>query len=135
MKFYMVVNYYLVSLSLKSHEDLNVHARVVNAHMHFFSRVCPHLLLNTLYIVRNIKKFQDFFWWLKPHFNQNLVHSFWKVWIKTMSSNNFKTECTIFKGGRYKRGKVRHLSNIKSRFCWFPFTHPTLAHQLLFVLF
>ena len=38
MKFYMVVNLYLVSLSIKFHEDpyINAHARVVN--------VCAHVL-------------------------------------------------------------------------------------------
>ena len=34
MKFYMVVNFYLVNLSFKFHEDLfsNARARVLNAH-------------------------------------------------------------------------------------------------------
>ena len=41
MKFYMVVNYYLVSLSFKFHEDpcINARARVVNARAHVLLRV------------------------------------------------------------------------------------------------
>ena len=41
MKFYVVVNYYLVSKSLKFYEDpcINVHIRVVNARAHVLSRV------------------------------------------------------------------------------------------------
>ena len=41
MKFYMVVNYYLVNLSFKFHGDLciNACARVVNARAHDLSRV------------------------------------------------------------------------------------------------
>ena len=39
MKFYMVVNYYLVNLSLKFHEDpcINARARVIIARPHDFS--------------------------------------------------------------------------------------------------
>ena len=39
MKFNLVVNYYLVSLSFKFHEDLciNAHARVVNAYTCFIA--------------------------------------------------------------------------------------------------
>ena len=42
MKFYLVVNYYLVSFSFKFHEDpcTNASARVVNAHVQVLSRVC-----------------------------------------------------------------------------------------------
>ena len=42
MKFYVVVNYYLVSLSFKFHKDscINVHAPVVNARARVLSRVC-----------------------------------------------------------------------------------------------
>ena len=42
MKFYMVVNYYLVGLYLKFHEDLciNARARDVKAHAHILSRMC-----------------------------------------------------------------------------------------------
>ena len=41
MNFYMVVNYYLVSLSLKFHEDpcMNARAQVVNARANVLSRV------------------------------------------------------------------------------------------------
>ena len=41
MKFYMVVNYYLVNFSLKFHEDpcINPRARVVNARVHILLRV------------------------------------------------------------------------------------------------
>ena len=41
MKFYMVVNYYLVNLSFKFYEDpcINARARVVNARVHVISRV------------------------------------------------------------------------------------------------
>ena len=41
MKFCVVVNYYLVSLSLKFHEDpcINVRTPVVNARAHVLSRV------------------------------------------------------------------------------------------------
>ena len=41
MKFYMVVNWYLVSLSIKFHEDpcINAHVRVVNVRAHVLSRV------------------------------------------------------------------------------------------------
>ena len=41
MKFYVVGNYYLVSLSFKFYEDpcMNVHIRVVNAHVHVLLRV------------------------------------------------------------------------------------------------
>ena len=41
MKFYVVVNYYLVTLSLKFHEDLCINARtpVVNARAHVLSRL------------------------------------------------------------------------------------------------
>ena len=40
-KFYMVVNYYLVNLSFKFHEDpcINARARVINACAHDFARV------------------------------------------------------------------------------------------------
>ena len=42
MKYYVVVNYYLVSLSFKFHEDscINARARVVNAGTHVLLRVC-----------------------------------------------------------------------------------------------
>ena len=42
MKFYVVVNYYHVSLSFKFHEDpgKNERARVVNARAHVLLRVC-----------------------------------------------------------------------------------------------
>ena len=42
MKFYMVVNYYLVGLYLKFHKDLCISAcaRVVNARTHVLSQVC-----------------------------------------------------------------------------------------------
>ena len=47
MKFYLVINYYLVSLCLKLQEDpcINARARVVNARVHFLSRVrlCVHI--------------------------------------------------------------------------------------------
>ena len=41
MKFYVVVNYYLGSLSFKFHEDscINARARDVNARAHVLSRV------------------------------------------------------------------------------------------------
>ena len=41
MKFYVVVTYYLVSLSFKFHEDLctNARARVVNGHVRVLSRI------------------------------------------------------------------------------------------------
>ena len=41
MKFYVVVNYYLVSLSLKFYEDpcINAYIQVVNARAHVLSRV------------------------------------------------------------------------------------------------
>ena len=41
MKFYVVVNYYLVSLSFKFHKDLciNARARAVNARAHVLSQV------------------------------------------------------------------------------------------------
>ena len=41
MKFYMVVNYYLVNLSFKFYEDpcINAHIRVLNARAHVLSRV------------------------------------------------------------------------------------------------
>ena len=41
MKFYMVVNIYLVSLCIKFYEDpcINVRARVVNVRVHVLSRV------------------------------------------------------------------------------------------------
>ena len=41
MKFYVVVNYYLVTLSFKFYEDpcINARARVVNARVHVISRV------------------------------------------------------------------------------------------------
>ena len=41
MKFYMAVNYYLVSLYLEFHEGpcINARARVVNARVHVLSRV------------------------------------------------------------------------------------------------
>ena len=41
MKFYMVVNYYLVNLSFKFYEDpwINARKRVVNARVHVLSRV------------------------------------------------------------------------------------------------
>ena len=41
MKFNVVVNHYLVPLSLKFHEDqcTNARARVVNAHIHILSQV------------------------------------------------------------------------------------------------
>ena len=41
MKFYMVVNYYLVSLSIKFHEDpcINARARVSNVRAHVSSQV------------------------------------------------------------------------------------------------
>jgi len=39
MKFYVVVNYYLVSLGFKFYEDpcINEHIRVVNAHARFIA--------------------------------------------------------------------------------------------------
>ena len=42
MKCYVGVNYYLVSLNLKFHEDscINARARVVNAGTHVLLRVC-----------------------------------------------------------------------------------------------
>ena len=41
MKFYVVVNYYLVSLSFEFHDDpcINARARVVNTRVHVLSRV------------------------------------------------------------------------------------------------
>ena len=41
MKFYMVVNYYLLTLSVEFHEDpwINARARVVNMHTPILSRV------------------------------------------------------------------------------------------------
>ena len=41
IKFCVVVNYYLVSLSFKFHKDscINAHARVVNARVHVLSQV------------------------------------------------------------------------------------------------
>ena len=46
MKFYVVVYYYLVSLSFKFHEDLciNARARVVNVRAHVLSRLRAHVL-------------------------------------------------------------------------------------------
>ena len=45
MKFYMVVNYYLVNLSFKFHDDLriNASARVVNARVHVLLQVCAFM--------------------------------------------------------------------------------------------
>ena len=42
IKFYMVVNYYLVRLGIKFHEDLCITARaqVVDVRVHVLSRVC-----------------------------------------------------------------------------------------------
>ena len=45
IRIFLVVNYYLVSLSFKFHEDLRINtcARVVNACAHILSRVCAFM--------------------------------------------------------------------------------------------
>ena len=47
MKFYMVINYYLVNLSLKFHEDpcINARAQVINARSHDFSEIYENKIL------------------------------------------------------------------------------------------
>ena len=48
MKFYMVVNYYIVNLSFKFHKDQfkNARLRVVNARTHVLSQVCAFMASN-----------------------------------------------------------------------------------------
>ena len=58
MKFYVVVNYYLVSLDFKFHEDLgiNVLAQVVIVRARMFYRECAHLRLVRSHFAQIFKK-------------------------------------------------------------------------------
>ena len=62
MKFYVVVNYYLVSLSLEFHEDLCINARttVVNARARTFYRECARLRLVCAHLCTNFYETKNF---------------------------------------------------------------------------